>query len=109
MPVNKFILEDSRANILVVEEAKNVAMILEIKDELPDLKKIVQFIGTPAPHPDVISWKELMELGSEQVPIKATTFFLNKLDRSLNVTMYMKRSSFLLMIPYKIDSRVTRA
>ncbi len=69
MHVNKFILEDSRANILVVEEAKNVEKILEIKNELPDLKKIVQFIGTPDPHPDVISWKELMEIGAEQVSV----------------------------------------
>jgi long-chain-fatty-acid--CoA ligase ACSBG len=42
--VNKFILEDCKANILLVEEEKGVNKILEMKNELPDLKKIVQVI-----------------------------------------------------------------
>jgi long-subunit acyl-CoA synthetase (AMP-forming) len=51
MTVNKFILEDSRTNIVVVEEAKNVEKLLEVKNELPDLKKIVQYDGTTVAHP----------------------------------------------------------
>ena len=66
MCVNKFILEDSRTNIIVVEDSKNVAKILEIKNELPQLKKIVQFSGTPDPHSDVISWADLMKLGQKE-------------------------------------------
>jgi long-chain-fatty-acid--CoA ligase ACSBG len=45
--VNKFILEDCKANILLVEEEKGVNKILEMKNELPDLKKIVQVIFLP--------------------------------------------------------------
>ena len=73
MCVNKFILEDSRTNIIVVEDSKNVAKILQIKNELPQLKKIVQFSGTPEPHCDVISWADLMKLGqkeSDEIMIK---------------------------------------
>jgi hypothetical protein len=35
----------------VVEEAKNVEKILEIRNELNHLKKIVQLSGPPAAHP----------------------------------------------------------
>jgi acetolactate synthase small subunit len=54
MTVNKFILEDSRTNIVVVEEAKNVEKLLEVKNELPDLKKIVQYDGMTVAHPGII-------------------------------------------------------
>jgi long-subunit acyl-CoA synthetase (AMP-forming) len=64
--VNKFILEDSRTNIIVVEDSKNVSKILEIKNELPQLKKIIQYSGTPEPHCDVIGWADLMKLGQEE-------------------------------------------
>ena len=42
--VNRFILQDCRANVLIVEEEKGVNKILAMKNELPDLKKIVQVI-----------------------------------------------------------------
>ncbi len=40
--VNRFILQDCRANVLIVEEEKGVNKILAMKNELPDLKKIIQ-------------------------------------------------------------------
>jgi hypothetical protein len=45
--VNKFILQDCCANILIVEEEKGVNKILSMKKDLPDLKKIVQVISRP--------------------------------------------------------------
>ena len=42
--MNKFILQDCCANIIIVEEEKGVNKILAMKNELPDLKKIVQVI-----------------------------------------------------------------
>ena len=45
--VNKFILQDCRANVLIVEEEKGVNKILAMKNELPDLKKIIQVICKP--------------------------------------------------------------
>lgn len=43
----KYIAENCRANILIVEDEKQLEKILQIKDELPHLKKIVQYIGKP--------------------------------------------------------------
>ena len=42
--VNQFILEDCSANIMVAEEEKGVKKILTMKNDLPNLKKIVQVI-----------------------------------------------------------------
>ena len=50
MTVNQFILNDSRSNILVVEEAKNVEKVLQAWNELKHLKKIVQYSGNTVVH-----------------------------------------------------------
>ena len=34
-------------------------------EEIPSVKKIIQYTGEPS-HPGVMSWKELMELGSSE-------------------------------------------
>jgi long-chain-fatty-acid--CoA ligase ACSBG len=41
----KFILTDSRANILVVEDAATAEKLMALKPELPMLKKVVQISG----------------------------------------------------------------
>ena len=43
----KYIALNCRANILVVEDDKQLEKILAIKNELPDLKVIVQYLGSP--------------------------------------------------------------
>eukprot|EP00095_Tigriopus_kingsejongensis_P001487 snap_masked-scaffold124_size330879-processed-gene-1.10 protein:Tk01487 transcript:snap_masked-scaffold124_size330879-processed-gene-1.10-mRNA-1 annotation:"long-chain-fatty-acid-- ligase acsbg2" len=56
---------DCRANILVVEDEKQLDKILQIRPQLPDLKCVVQYLGTP--HKEgVISWARLMELGAQE-------------------------------------------
>ena len=60
----KYMADHSNANILVVEDANQLKKILEIKDDLKDLKAIVQYTGTPE-HPGVLSWQELMDKGKE--------------------------------------------
>ena len=60
----KYMADHSNANILVVEDANQLKKILEIKDDLKDLKAIVQYTGTPE-HPGVLSWQELMNKGKE--------------------------------------------
>ncbi|KAJ9591842.1 hypothetical protein L9F63_001659, partial [Diploptera punctata] len=55
----------SRANIIVVEDKKQLDKVLEIKDRLPELRAIIQYSGKP--HVDgVLSWEELMKIGSEE-------------------------------------------
>ncbi|KAF5281127.1 hypothetical protein FQR65_LT02993 [Abscondita terminalis] len=52
-------------NIFVVQDEKQLEKILKIKDQLPYLKAIVQYEGTPQ-SPDVLSWQTLMKIGREQ-------------------------------------------
>ena len=43
----KYMAIHSHSNILVVEDEKQLEKILKVKSELPDLKAIVQYTGTP--------------------------------------------------------------
>ena len=56
---------DSKANIFVVEDEKQLAKVLEVRDQLPDLKAIVQYSGEPTEE-GVISWSKLLMIGQEQ-------------------------------------------
>ncbi|KAJ8936507.1 hypothetical protein NQ314_012371, partial [Rhamnusium bicolor] len=57
--------ENSNANIIVVEDEKQLEKILSVRSKIQNLKAIVQYSGDPA-HADVISWKRLMEIGEQQ-------------------------------------------
>jgi len=58
----KYILDHSKCSILVVEDQKQLDKIWNIRNELPHIKKIVQYSGIPT-HAGVISWKDLMIRG----------------------------------------------
>lgn len=60
---------DSRANILVVENDAALQKVLKVRDQLPHLRAIVQYSGTPTRGTEdgVYSWKQLMAL-AELVP-----------------------------------------
>ncbi|XP_008200673.1 very long-chain-fatty-acid--CoA ligase bubblegum isoform X2 [Tribolium castaneum] len=55
----------SRANIIVVQDQKQLEKILAIKSRLPHLKAIIQYEGTPT-SADVISWEDLLIIGRDQ-------------------------------------------
>ncbi|XP_036144018.1 very long-chain-fatty-acid--CoA ligase bubblegum-like isoform X2 [Monomorium pharaonis] len=57
--------EHSRANIIVVEDDKQLQKILQIKHDLPDLKAIVQYSGVPI-EKDVLSWNDLLNIGKKE-------------------------------------------
>ncbi|XP_066603794.1 very long-chain-fatty-acid--CoA ligase bubblegum isoform X2 [Prorops nasuta] len=61
----QFIAESSRANIIVVEDAKQLEKILEIKKNLPLLKAIIQYDGI-VQEKNVYSWSELLEIGKNE-------------------------------------------
>ncbi|CAK9800207.1 Long-chain-fatty-acid--CoA ligase ACSBG2 [Anthophora plagiata] len=61
----QYCAESSKANILVVEDAKQLEKILQIKHNLPHLKAIIQYEGTPK-EKDVLSWNDLMEIGERE-------------------------------------------
>ena len=69
----KHAANDSRANIIVVEDEIHLEKILLIKNELPHLKAIIQYTGIPQiktshheenSHSLVYSWKEFLQIGS---------------------------------------------
>ena len=54
-----------RAQILVVEDEKQLEKILLVKHELPHLKAIIQYLGTPRQE-GILSWEDLLQLGSKE-------------------------------------------
>ena len=67
--VCKYIADLSRTNILVIEDEKQLEKILAVKSELPNLKAIVQYMGTPRTE-GVLSWRELLQIGSKETDDK---------------------------------------
>lgn len=61
----KYVLHNCLANIVVVEDDKQLAKVLAVRDALPNLKVVVQYLGTPTKE-GVMSWKDLMELGAAE-------------------------------------------
>lgn len=66
-----FVANDSRANIMVVENHQQLQKILEVKHKLPLLKAIIVYSGEVAvKQPNIYSWQEIMDIG-QQVPMSA--------------------------------------
>ncbi|KAM8750915.1 long-chain-fatty-acid--CoA ligase ACSBG1 [Acanthopagrus schlegelii] len=60
----QYVASDSKSNIIVVENQKQLDKILQIRDRLPYLKAIVQYSGEPQQKiSNLYSWGEFMELG----------------------------------------------
>ncbi|XP_068167079.1 long-chain-fatty-acid--CoA ligase ACSBG2-like [Antennarius striatus] len=64
----QYVASNCEANILVVENQKQLDKILQVKDQLPHLKAIVQYKGeVQQKEPFLYTWEEFMKLG-EDVP-----------------------------------------
>nr|XP_046249054.1 long-chain-fatty-acid--CoA ligase ACSBG1 [Scatophagus argus] len=60
----QYVISDSKANIIVVENQKQLDKILQIRDRLPSLKAIVQYSGEPQQKiSNLYSWEAFMEQG----------------------------------------------
>jgi long-chain-fatty-acid--CoA ligase ACSBG len=60
----KYVAEDSKADIIVVEDDKQLQKILSIRDQLPNLKAIIQYKGQlSGQYQDVYEWSQFMEMG----------------------------------------------
>lgn len=55
--------EISRANIIVVEDEQQLKKIMQIRANLPLVKAIIQFSGTPSDS-SILSWKQIVEIGN---------------------------------------------
>ncbi|XP_017763561.1 PREDICTED: very long-chain-fatty-acid--CoA ligase bubblegum isoform X2 [Eufriesea mexicana] len=69
----------SNANIIVVDDSKQLQKILQIKHNLPNLKAIVQIEGVPE-QKDVLSWDDLIQIGEKESDDK-----LNELLKTIAV------------------------
>ncbi|XP_011693224.1 PREDICTED: very long-chain-fatty-acid--CoA ligase bubblegum [Wasmannia auropunctata] len=61
----QYCADHSQANIIVVEDEKQLGKILQIKHNLPHLKAIVQYDGVPT-EKDVLSWNDLLNIGKAE-------------------------------------------
>ncbi|XP_077120324.1 long-chain-fatty-acid--CoA ligase ACSBG1 isoform X1 [Ranitomeya variabilis] len=61
-----YVANDCRANVIVVENHKQLEKILQIWEKLPHLKAVVQYTGSlQVKRSDLYTWKEFMELGND--------------------------------------------
>ncbi|KAK7467966.1 hypothetical protein BaRGS_00036809 [Batillaria attramentaria] len=62
----QFVAASCQANVIVVENNQQLEKILQVKDQLPDLKAIVQYMGDVANRqPFIYSWSEFMALADQ--------------------------------------------
>lgn len=63
----QYVAENCQANILVVENHKQLQKILQIQDKLPHLKAIIQYKDElKEKKPNLYTWAEFMELGRDE-------------------------------------------
>ncbi|XP_056893650.1 long-chain-fatty-acid--CoA ligase ACSBG2 isoform X2 [Takifugu flavidus] len=63
----QYVAENCKANIIVVENHKQLQKILQVEDQLPHLKAIVQYKDAlKEKRPNLYSWAEFMELGQNE-------------------------------------------
>ncbi|XP_019111247.2 long-chain-fatty-acid--CoA ligase ACSBG2 [Larimichthys crocea] len=75
----QYVAANCEANILVVENQKQLEKILQVKDQLPHLKAIVQYKGElQQKAPFLYTWAEFMKLG-EDVPEEQLNAMINSL------------------------------
>ncbi|XP_053337634.1 long-chain-fatty-acid--CoA ligase ACSBG2-like isoform X1 [Clarias gariepinus] len=61
-----YVAHDCEANVLVVENEKQLEKILQVKDQLPHLKAIVQYKGeVKNKMPNIYTWTEFMKIGED--------------------------------------------
>lgn len=58
----KYVLQDSTANICLVDNETRLKKILDVNHQLPQLKTIIQWLGKPKVD-GVLSWEDIIEIG----------------------------------------------
>lgn len=75
----QYVAANCEANVLVVEDKKQLEKILQVKDQLPHLKAIVQYKGELHQRaPFLYTWDEFMKLG-EDVPNEHLNAIIDRL------------------------------
>ncbi|XP_072166675.1 long-chain-fatty-acid--CoA ligase ACSBG2-like isoform X1 [Diadema setosum] len=61
----QYVAGNCKANVIVVENTKQLDKILKVWDQLPHLKAVVQYTGTiEKPMENVYTWSDFLQLGS---------------------------------------------
>ena len=61
----EYIIKDSGSKIAFVGTEDHLKRVLEVRDDLPDLEKIVTMDNTTSDHPDVITFDDMLKLGEK--------------------------------------------
>ena len=61
----RYIINHSDAVLVFVEDDSQLAKVLEIRDEIPNIRKVILVNGTPPDDDWVISYQEFLEFGAE--------------------------------------------
>ena len=59
----RYILADSKSKVVFVDDDKQAAKMLKVRDQLPNLEKVVVFNGTPSTDGWIITMEDLETLG----------------------------------------------
>lgn len=63
----QYVAENCKANIIVVENHKQLQKILQVEDKLPHLRAIIQYKDAlKEKRPNLYTWAEFMELGRDE-------------------------------------------
>ncbi|XP_071769507.1 long-chain-fatty-acid--CoA ligase ACSBG2 isoform X1 [Centroberyx gerrardi] len=63
----QYVAENCKANVIVVENHKQLQKILQVQDQLPHLKAIIQYKDAlKEKRPNLYTWAEFMELGRDE-------------------------------------------
>jgi long-chain acyl-CoA synthetase len=61
----EYIISDSGSKVVFVGTEDHMKRVLEVRDNLPELKKIVTLDNTTSDHPDVITFDDMLKLGEK--------------------------------------------
>lgn len=65
----QYVLANCRANLVVVEDNKQLSKILAIRANLPNLLHIIQYTGEPT-EAGVLSWSQLLDIGKGEKEVE---------------------------------------
>lgn len=65
----QYCAEHSKANIILVEDSKQLEKILQVRHNLPHLKAIIQYEGIPS-EKSVLSWYDVLEMGRAESDVQ---------------------------------------
>lgn len=76
----EYIISNSGSKIVFVGTEGHMKKILEVRDNLPELKKIVTMDNTTSGHPDVITFDDMLKLGEKNANPEEFFERLEKVD-----------------------------